>query len=134
MQRLHRVVESAEQLAPFLRDPRGDDPPVGRLSRSPCQIASLEAIEEPGDVRVACRGAIRHRAERGSRRSCIAENPQDVVLLRRDAVWLEQGGELVNELAGGVLEQEVDLPLRRFDGFESPGPSRWILHGGFHDR
>jgi hypothetical protein len=67
VQCLDGSLQSVEQLAPFLRDPGGDDPSVGRLSCSPCQVASLEAVEKPSHVRVASRGSFRHRAERRSR-------------------------------------------------------------------
>jgi hypothetical protein len=123
MQRLHRGVELIEQLAPLVRDGGGDDTPVRCSSGSPRQVVPLEAIEKPSDVRVAGRGALRHRAERSAGESCVAENPQHVILLRSDAVGFEQRGELANELSRGVLEQEVEFPLRRFDGLESPRPS-----------
>ena len=111
MERLHRGLESVDQLTSFFRDPCGDDAPVGLFPRSARQVTTLEAIEEPRHVWVSGRGALRHRAERSARRPGVSENPQHVILLRGDAVRFEQGGQLVNELAGDMLEQEVDLTL-----------------------
>jgi len=111
MQRLHGCLQPIEQLASFLRDLRRDHSTVGRLPSTSCQRSPLEAIEQSRHVRIARGGAFSYDAERRPRGSCVPQNSQYLVLLRGDAGRLEQCGKLIYELAGDVLEQEIDLPL-----------------------
>ena len=55
-----------------------------------------------------------------------------MVLLRRDTRRLEQLGKLMDELAGYVLQQEIDLAFWRLNGLEPPRPPGRILPRSRH--
>jgi len=128
VQRCDGTLQPIEQLTSLPRDPSGHDPAVHTVPRSARQPTLFEPVEEPGYVGVTHRRSLAYDARRCAGGPCILKDAQHVVLLRRDTGRPQQRRELMNQLTGEVLEQQVDLPLQRLRRFEPPcAPCRILV-------
>lgn len=107
----HGNVEPLEQDQPLLRDVDEHDTAVGGRASPGRQARGFEAVDEARDV-----GRLRHhlRDDLLARQACAAvatEDPQHVVLRRRNAVLLEKRCRLTGKKVGGAEQVERGLLL-----------------------
>src|SRR5688500_6643340 len=124
MEGRHRLLQLLEEAEPVAGYSRRHHASVERLASAADPALLLQAVEQPRDVWIPADRALRDGAAGESARAAISQDSQHVVLLRRDAGGPEQDGELLDLRAGHVLEQKVDLALRRLDGIEQPHSAR----------
>jgi hypothetical protein len=110
-------IQTAENLAAFVRDCHFHDAPVLAAADARDQAKAAQAVDEARDVRIAGDHAVGDLAARQPGRMAAAKNAQDVVLVVREAGGgLEELLPRLHDPFGGDQQAQEDLLLARREG------------------
>lgn len=116
MNLVNSVLHLLQQVQASPRDPGDDVAPVLAAALPDDQLCIFQAIEQTGDVGDLAYQTFRNFTSTKTGRLRPAQNPQNVVLRRRNPVWLQRGLEGVLQQCCGALDAEVRLLFQAFEG------------------
>lgn len=103
----HWDIEAIQLSQPFRSDAGHDRSPVLCLAGARDQSALFEAIQQARNIRVACNHATGDLPAREAP-GCAAEDPQNVVLCRRDICRLQHLRYPARQYVAGAQQFNVD--------------------------
>src|ERR1051326_3497194 len=106
---VERRVEPGEELETSLRDVAEDLAAIGEAAFTRDELFFLETIDEPRDAGSLLDEALDDVQSGQPRLARAAEDAQDVVLLRRDAVRVEDGGDIAADQVRGPQQRHRRL-------------------------
>jgi len=116
MNLVNPVLYMVEQVQSASRDSGQHVAPVLAATFPHDQLRGFEAIEKTGDIRNLPHQAFGDFTAAKTGRFRPAQNPKNVVLRRRDAVWFQSSLERVLQQGRGALDAQVGLFFQAFEG------------------
>ena len=127
----HDLIDLGQQRESFCGNPAQMLPPIPGAALATDELFGFEAIEQPGHARGLFDHAIRDLERRQPGVARTAQDAEDVELLQRDAVRLDEGRGLPADQVRGPHQADHGFVRGRLEG---PSLAKLVLQGRGHGR